>query len=258
MTRTALVTGSTSGIGKAFADKLASEKYGLVLVSRDTEKLKAQARVLSETHGIAVSTIPLDLAAPGAAQTVFDAVRERGLSIQVLINNAGFNEAGHFLKTDMRRETEMIHLHAVFATELMKLCLPDMVARGYGRVCNLGSTASHMPCPYDAVYAATKAYILSLSKAVGAELKGSGVTITTLCPGATETEFAKKAGMENTPLFKLFVMSPAGVADIGYKALMKGKPAVVAGVYNKLLVWSAKITPSVILNAVTKKMLGAP
>jgi len=115
-----------------------------------------------------------------------------------------------------------------------------------------------MPCPYDAVYTATKAYILSVSKAIGAELKGSGVTITTLCPGATKTGFAEKAGMEHTLLFKFFVMNPATVADIGYKALLKGKSVAIAGAYNQLLVWSSKITPSFILNAITKKLLTTP
>jgi len=258
MTKTALITGSTSGIGEAFTDKLARENYDLVLVSRDAEKLRTQADMLSERHGIAVSVISLDLARPGAAETVFDTVGERGLSIQILINNAGFNEAGHFLHTDMHREVEMIQLHAIFTTEMMKLFLPDMVEHGYGRVLNLGSTGSYMPCPYDAVYAATKAYILSVSKAISAELKGSGVRITSLCPGATKTAFSAKAGLENTLLFKLFVMRPTTVADIGYKALMKGKAVVVAGAYNKILVWSSKITPASALNAMTKKLLATP
>jgi len=255
MTKTALITGSTSDIGKAFADKLACEKYNLVLVSRDAEKLQTQASILSEKHGIATSIVPLDLGKPGAAQKVFDIVNQMGVSVQLLINNAGFNEAGYFLETDMQKELEMINLHVIFTTEMMKLFLPGMVKNGYGRVCNLGSTGSHMPCPYDAVYAATKAYILSASKAIGAELKRNGVTITALCPGATKTEFAKKAGIENTLLFKLFVMNPVQVADIGYRALMKGKPIVLTGTFNKLLVWSSKVTPSSILNFVTKKML---
>ncbi|MCL2563727.1 MAG: SDR family oxidoreductase [Oscillospiraceae bacterium] len=255
MDKTALITGSTSGIGKAFADKLASEGYNLILVSLDAEKLRIQSGMLAEKYDITVSIVSLDLAKPGAAERVFDAVSEMGLSVQVLINNAGFAEAGHFLETDMQKEAEMVHLHAIFTTEMMKLFLPGMVENGYGRVCNLGSIASYISCPYEAVYAATKAYILSVSKAIGAELKGSGVSITTLCPGATETAFAEKAKMEDALLFKLFVMDADKVAAIGYKAMMKGKPIVVAGGYNKLLVWSSKITPPGILNAVTKKML---
>ena len=258
MAKTALVTGSTSGIGKAFAEKLALEGCKLVLVSRDAAKLSEQAAYLISKYNIEVSCIPLDLTLPGAAQEIFNTVRELGLSVQILISNAGFNEAGKFLDTDIQKERAMIQLHAIFTTELMKLFVPDMVSNGYGRILNLGSTGSFMPVPYDAVYAATKAYILSVSKAINAELKGSGVSITTLCPGATNTKFAEKAGLENTMLFQLFVMEPASVAEIGYKALMKGKTTVIAGMYNKLLVLTSKIVPASILNPVSMKMLKRP
>lgn len=255
MIKTALVTGSTSGIGKAFAEKLASEGCRLLLVSRDASKLSEQAAYLARTYNIKASCVPLDLSLPGAAQKVYDAVRELGLSVQILISNAGFNEAGAFLDTDMKKEREMIQLHAIFTTELMKLFVPDMVRDGYGRILNLGSTGSFMPIPYDAVYAATKAYILSVSRAIHAELAGSGVSITTLCPGATNTEFARKSGLENTLLFKLFVMEPARVAEIGYHALMNRRATVIAGTYNKLLVFSSKFVPLFILNPITMKML---
>ena len=255
MIRTALVTGSTSGIGKAFAEKLATEGHRLILVSRDAAKLSEQAVYLALKHNIEVSCIPMDLSLPGAAQKVFGAVRELGLSVQILVSNAGFNEAGNFLDTDMQREREMIQLHAICTTELMKLFVPDMVSKGYGRILNLGSTGSYMPVPCDAVYAATKAYILSVSKAVNAELKGSGVSITTLCPGATNTEFAGKAGLENTLLFQFFVMEPTRVAEIGYKALMKRKATVIAGAYNKMLVLSSRLVPPSILNPITVKIL---
>ena len=255
MIKTALVTGSTSGIGKAFAEKLAAEGYHLVLVSRDATRLSAQAAYFVSKYNVEASCIPLDLSLPGAALKVFEAVRELGLSVQVLISNAGFNEAGNFLDTDMQKESEMIQLHVIFTTELMKLFVPDMVSKGYGRILNLGSTGSYMPCPCDAVYAATKAYILSVSKAVNAELKGSGVSITTLCPGATNTAFAGKAGLENTLLFKFFVMEPDCVAEIGYRALMKRKASVIAGAYNKILVLSSKVVPSSILSPITARML---
>jgi short-subunit dehydrogenase len=250
-----LITGSTSGIGKAFADRLAREKYDLILVSRDAEKLREQSGTLSEEHGVQVSFIPLDLSRQGAAQKVFDTVREKNLSVRLLVNNAGFNEAGPFLKTSMEKEAEMINLHAVFTTEMMKLFIPGMVSAGYGRVLNLGSTGSFIPSPYDAVYSATKAYILSVSKAVNAELKGTGVSVTVLCPGSTETEFARKAGIENTPLFKNHVMAPAAVAETGYRALMKGKPFVIAGAYNNVQVLFTKLLPSSVTNNLVKKML---
>lgn len=255
MTKTALITGSTSGIGKAFAEKLAQEKFDLILVSRNAEKLTGQSVELSHKYGVQVFNIAADLGKPGAANTVFESVRSLGLSVQILINNAGFNEYGPFQKTNLEKEKEMVNLHVIFTTEMMKLFIPNMVDDGYGRILNIGSTGSFITCPYDSVYAATKAYILHVSKGINAELKGTGVSITTLCPGSTKTEFASKAGMENTLLFKLFVMRPEAVANIGYKALMCGKVSVVAGLYNKLLVISSKLIPATIINSITKKML---
>jgi len=254
MKKTALITGTTSGIGKSFANKLACEGYDLVLVSRDEQKLTAQANNLSNEYGIKVYTIPIDLLENRAAQKIFDLAQKMKLNIQILINNAGFNECGDFLKTDLQNEISMIQLHAVFTTEMMKLFLPGMIENKYGRILNLGSTGSFMPCPYNAVYAATKAYILFVSKGINAELKGTGVKITTLCPGATKTEFAQKAGINNTLLFNIFVMLPDRVAKVGYKALMKGKASVIVGLYNKLLVFSSKIMPSFILDACVKIM----
>ena len=257
MTKTALVTGSTSGIGKALAEKLASECYDLVLVSRDEGKLANQSLALSDTYGIKTYSLPLDLSTPGAAQKVFDGVESLGVSVQILVNNAGFNEAGSFLKTNATKELAMINLHVTFVTEMLKLFIPEMVEAGYGRILNLGSTGSFLPCPNDAVYAATKAYVLSLSNALNAELKGTGVTITTLCPGSTKTELARKAGIENTLLFRYFVMEPSFVADVGYKSLMKGKAATIVGLYNKATILFSKIMPAGFVNRLTARMLRA-
>jgi len=251
----ALITGTTSGIGKSLAEKFAQEKINLVLVSRDGEKLIHQADLLSKKYGIKVYTIEANLEEANAAFLVYEKVKQMGITIQYLVNNAGFNEVGSFLDTDLTKEIGMVKLHIIFTTEIMKLFIPDMVKNKYGRVLNVGSTGSHMAVPNDAVYAATKAYVLSVSKAIGAELKGTGVTITTLCPGATKTEFASKAGLENTLLFKMFVMDPKKVAKVGYKALMRGKVSVVAGVYNKMLVFTSKITPAFIINPITKRMM---
>lgn len=254
MNKTAIITGTTSGIGKAFAEKLAYEKCNLILVSRNEKKLKEQADILSNEYGIVVHIISVDLLENNAAKKIYDAVQQMELSVQFLINNAGFNECGKFLETDLQKEIDMIQLHAVFTTEMMKLFLPEMLKNGYGRIMNLGSTGSFMACPYNAVYAATKAYILNVSKGINAELKGTGVKVSTLCPGATKTEFAHKAGIDKTLLFNIFVMSPETVAKVGYKALVKGKVSTVVGLYNKLLVLSSKITPSFILNPVFKVM----
>lgn len=255
MTETALITGCTSGIGEALAKVLAKERYDLILVARNHEKVKRLSDELSMAHGISTHIIVCDLEKPGAADYVYQQTIASGLQVSLLINNAGFNEQGDFIDTDRAQENDMIHLHAVFPTEMMKLFLPGMVQRKRGRILNVGSTGSFMPCPRDAVYAATKAYLLSVSKAINAELKGTGVTITTLCPGSTNTEFAKKAGMEGTLLFKLFVMRPDIVAAIGYKALVNGKAVVIAGIYNKILVLSSYLLPNSLMSYLTKKML---
>jgi len=255
MTGYALITGTTSGIGKALAEKFAQEKINLVLVSRDAQKLGQQAESLSDKHGIKVSVIAADLEKPDTALMVYEKTRQLGVEVRYLVNNAGFNECGPFLKTDLTKEIDMLRLHIICTTEMMKLFIPDMVKNKYGRVLNLGSTGSFMACPNDSVYAASKAFVLSVSKGINAELKGTGVTVTTLCPGATATEFARKAGMERTLLFRLFVMNPETVADIGYNAAMRGKTYVIAGAYNKLLVFFSKITPPFILNPMTKIML---
>lgn len=254
--KTGLITGSTSGIGKAFANLLAQKGYHLVLVSRDAEKLNIQAEQIAEEYGIKVHMIACDLTQKNAAITVWQEVRRIGVQIHILINNAGFNECGSFLATSMEKEIEMMQLHMIFTTQLMKMLLPQMVENKYGRILNVGSTGSYIPCPYNAVYAATKAYILSMSKGIASELKNTGVSITTLCPGATKTAFAVKAGIEDSLLFKLFVMSPEKVARIGYKALMKGRLSVIAGIYNKLLVFTACILPKEVVNFICKKMYG--
>lgn len=254
MSKTALITGTTSGIGEAFCNILAEEKYNLILVARNEITLERQAASLRE-KGVQVFTIVCDLSINDAAHFIYDKVTAKNLRVDILINNAGFNEAGNFISTNLNKEQEMIRIHIQVLTELTKLFLPEMVKRKIGKILNVGSTGSYMPCPYDAVYAATKAYVLSFSNGLYQELKGTGVTITCLCPGATKTMFAEKAKIDNTVLFKLFVMKPYDVAKIGYKSMMSGRRTVTAGVYNKVLVLSAKILPVSIINPIVQIMI---
>ena len=253
----ALITGSTSGIGKALAEKFASQGHHLVLVSKvsDIESLNQQADLLAGRYDIKVSVIGIDLEKEYAAKMVYEKVKKLNISVEYLVNNAGFGVYGSFLETDLMQEIDMMTLHTTCTTKMMKLFLPDMVHNGYGRVLNLSSTASYMPVFKMSVYAATKAYISSLSKTINMELKGTGVSVTALCPGATSTAFAHKAGMENTLLFRMFVMSSTDVANIGYKALIRGRPYVIAGAYNKLLVLLTRLLPAFIVNPITKLML---
>lgn len=252
--KTVLITGTTSGIGYSLSELFADKDYRVILVARNLNKLTEQQKKL-QLKNQEVHTIAYDLQEPGTAEKIYQEVLRNGWTVDVLINNAGFNEAGFFIDTQAVQENAMIDLHIRFVTDMMKLFIPDMVERGIGRIMNIGSTGSYIACPKDAVYAATKAYLLHLSRAVNSELKGTGVTITTLCPGSTSTEFAKKADIENTLLFKLFVMQPDKVAQAGYRAMGKGKAVVIPGLYNKLLVLSSRVLPYPLIAWITKKML---
>jgi short-subunit dehydrogenase len=207
------------------------------------------------TANIEVSTIAKDLASPKAAEEIFTEVQKLGKHIDILVNNAGFNESGPFCQTDAAKELEMLQVHVVSLTHLTKLFLAGMRQKGDGKVLNVGSTGSFAPCPLDAVYCATKAYVLSFSSAIRAELAGTGVSVSTLCPGATNTEFAKKANMENTMLFKRFVMDPEDVAHYAYRKFMKNKKIIIPGLFNRLLVLSIPVSPSLILDKVSAALL---
>jgi short-subunit dehydrogenase len=253
--RTALVTGTTSGIGEELTNVLAATGHDLVLVSQNAARLAEQRARLRERHGVDVHVIANDLAAPGAAAAVHGELRRAGIRVDVLVNNAGFNVSGPFAETSLEDESRMMQLHVLFLTQLTKLLLPAMVERGDGRILNVGSTGSFSPVPLDAVYAATKAFVLSFSSAIRAELRGTGVTVSTLCPGATNTPFARKAGIQNTLLFKYFVMEPRDVARIAYDGMMAGKKVIVPGLLNALLVWLMPVTPAPLLDAVSKTLL---
>ena len=252
---TVLITGTTSGIGKAFAEKFAKAGNNIILVSRNESKLQQQQVDLQSRYHVSVKYISCNLAEDNAPNMIMDKIGNMGLSVDILINNAGFNEAGYFIDTSLEKELDMIQVHIKILTALTKRILPGMIERRYGRILNVGSTGSYMPCPCDAVYAATKSYVLSFSNGLYQELKGTGVTVTCLCPGATNTLFADKADINDTLLFKLFVMQPEVVAAIGYKNLLKGKRVVTAGLYNKLLVLSAKLLPIAIINPIAQWMV---
>lgn len=253
--KTALITGTTSGIGKAFAEKFASMGNNIVLVSRNEEKLKKQKNDMQDQYHVSVKYIACDLTQTNAVNLIIKAIDSWQISVDFLINNAGFNECGLFTNTDMEQEMKMIDLHIRFITQLTKYILPMMKKNGYGHIVNVGSTGSFIPSPSDAVYSATKAYIMSFSNALYGECKKTGIRITLLCPGATETEFATKANIQNTMLFKYAVMKPEKVVEIAYPKVMKGKRLVIPGLYNKLLVIFSKILPIEITNTLTLFMI---
>lgn len=254
---TVLITGTTSGIGKAFAEKFASMGNHIILTSRDKQKLEQQQFYLQKQYHVTVNFIAYDLSKEGAADFIMEQIEKWNVSVDILINNAGFNECGLFSETDISRELEMIDLHIRFMTQLTKRILPMMEKNNSGHILNVGSTGSFIPSPCDAVYSATKAYIASFSNALYGEYRHTGIKITLLCPGATETEFAQKAKIDQTMLFKFAVMKPENVVKIAYSGMIKGNRLIIPGLYNKFLVFFSKIMPINITNKLTMIIMRA-
>lgn len=252
-----LITGTTSGFGKAFAEKFASMGYNIILVSRDMQKLKQQQLYLQYQYHVTVNFIAYDLTKEDAADFIIEQINNWNIPIDFLVNNAGFNEFGLFSQTDISKEIKMIDLHIRFITQLTKHILSIMEKNNYGHILNIGSTGSFIPSPSDAVYSATKAYIMSFSNALYGEYRNTGIKITLLCPGATETEFARKANIEQTLLFKYAVMKPDKVIKIAYPKIIKGKRLIIPGIYNKFLVFFSKIMPIDITNKLTMIMMNS-
>ena len=252
-----LITGTTSGFGKALAEKFASMGYNIILVSRDMQKLKQQQLYLQYQYHVTVNFIAYDLTKEDAADFIIEQIDNWNIPIDFLVNNAGFNEFGLFSQTDISKEIKMIDLHIRFITQLTKHILSIMEKNNYGHILNIGSTGSFIPSPSDAVYSATKAYIMSFSNALYGEYRNTGIKITLLCPGATETEFARKANIEQTLLFKYAVMKPDKVIKIAYPKIIKGKRLIIPGIYNKFLVFFSKIMPIDITNKLTMIMMNS-
>ena len=202
MNKTVLITGASGGIGKELALLFAKDGYDLFLVSRDEGKLQRVKENLEKEFGVRVGLFPLDLAKADSAKVLADELKQRGVNIDILVNNAGFGLYGEFLSTDLEQEVKMIQLNVTTLMELTKWLLPNMREKKSGRIINIASVAGFLPGPYMAVYYATKAFVLSVSESLAEELKGTGITVTAICPGATETDFQKAAKIEGSDVFK--------------------------------------------------------
>ena len=248
----AIVTGASAGIGRELAKVLAREGHDLVLVARREAELQTLADELKQRHGTDSIVAAVDLAAPDAADRVVAAVGNR--PVDVLVNNAGFGGVGAFVERDRETDQRMLAVNVVALTDLTKVFLPRMVARGRGRVLQVASTAAFVPGPFMAVYYASKAYVLSLSQALAEELSGTGVTVTCLCPGVTESEFHAVAGTQDRPLTRTpMTMSSEAVAEAGYAAMIRGKRVEIPGAVNKLA-QGARFAPTALVTKVVRRM----
>jgi short-subunit dehydrogenase len=235
--QTALITGASVGIGLELARLLAAGGHNLVLVSRDEPKLQKIAVELRATGAPEVRAIPADLSKPGAAEQL------AGLEIDILINNAGFGVHGRVCDADLQKQLDLIQVNVAALTHLTGLFLPGMIQRRRGKIMNVASVAAFVPGPFMAAYYASKAFVLSFSLALSEECRGSGVTVTAVCPGPTQTEFFSRAGINDAPLMRGQMMSAKDVSLIGYRAMQRGKPLVVTGLMNKFLAQSTRLAP---------------
>lgn len=251
----ALITGASSGIGADLAREYAADGHDLVLVARSGAALEALAAEITASHGAAATVITADLLDPAAPRALIAEIEGRGLVIDVLVNNAGFGDGTPFAEAGRDKTLGMVQVNVMALTDLMHAVLPGMVARRRGSILNVASTAAFQPGPSMAVYCATKAYVLSLSEAVAEELKGSGVTVTALCPGPTRTNFMTVADIADNALFSkglVPVMSSAEVARIGHRAAKRGQVVAIAGLMNQLGTLAPRLAP----RSVTRKLTG--
>jgi len=253
MEKYALITGATSGIGYELAKLFAKDQYNLVIVARNEKELNNCSNEMKQQYGVNVITIAKDLFKRESPFEVYDEVKSRGLKIDVLVNDAGQGQYGEFKDTDINRELDIIQLNIGAYITLTKCFLREMVDRKEGKILNVASIAGKMPGPYQSVYHGTKAFVQSWSEALRSELKDSGVTVTSLLPGATETDFFNKAQMQDSKIMQEDMSDPADVAKDGYDALMAGKDMIISGMKNKMQVGMANVMPDSTVADKTKK-----
>ena len=260
MSKTALITGASYGIGEAFARELAHQNYNLVLVARSQEKLEKLAQELQEKEGIEAMIISQDLTENNAGKLVYDHIKTQGLIIDLLINNAGFGDYGNFCDRPLDKQINMIQLNITVLTELTGLFLPDMKSRGKGRIINVASIAAFQPLPYMSIYGATKAFVLSFSEAIWAENRDSGINILALCPGPTESKFFERAefpssfgeGKENS------LVSAEKVVKEALMAVEKNQCTLVTGgIANQIIVNLSRFFPRELIVAGVEKQFNS-
>lgn len=253
-TQTVLITGASSGIGKALAQQFASEGFDIVAVASNAAKLEAAAAELRAAHAVDVITIAKDLTLAEAPQELYEEIGSRGITIDILVNDAGVGQGGTFAESPLDKDIEIIRLNVEALTRLTKLFLKDMLLRDSGRILNVGSVAGFQPGPLLAVYHATKAFVNSFSEALAEELKDTKVSVTLLCPGPTDTAFFARAELEDSRIFESgMLMEPAEVAEIAYDALMNGERVVIPGMSNRVMTFTRRLMPLALQAKINKK-----
>ncbi|HEY6230533.1 MAG TPA: SDR family oxidoreductase [Pyrinomonadaceae bacterium] len=250
---TTLITGASSGIGEVFARKLAARGRNVLLVARSEDKLITLCNELGRSNSIRAQYVALDLSQPEAAATLFDEAAQRGLTVDMLINNAGFGSMGEFAKLDLARELNMIDLNVKSLVELTHRFLQPMIERKQGTIINVASTASFQAVPFMATYAATKAFVLSFSEALWEENRSHGIKIMALCPGVTETNFFEAARGHKPPA--RVSQTPEEVVDTALRGLARGRSHIISGWTNFLMTQSERLAPRSLITRVAGRMM---
>ena len=251
---TVLITGASSGIGRELARLFASDGADLVLIARSEDRLRELARELTTESGVMVEVVPADLAQPGSPDQIVQTLAQRQIDVDVLVNNAGFGARGPVAGIGVGRQLDMIEVNVAALTRLTALLLPGMLERRRGGILNVASTAAFQPGPNSAVYYATKAYVLSFTEALAEEVRGSGVRVSCLAPGPTDTGFAAQAGAAGSRLFRRGVMDAGRVARAGHDGLRRGKTLVIPGLRNRALAVGARLSPRILVTKISGYM----
>ncbi len=253
---TALITGASRGIGYELAKQFAKNEYEVILVARNADKLKEIADDFHFQFKTTVHILPLNLVKPDAPNELYHFLKRNNIKVDYLVNNAGIGMHGYFHQIELNDNLDLLQLNITTLTHITRLFLSDMVTRNFGGVLNVASTAAFHPGPMMATYHASKAYVVSFTEALAAEMKGKKVKISVLCPGPTETNFHRRPGVENVFHAKrgMFTMNIEKVAKLGYNGLMNNKTVVIAGLVNTVAASMAKITPNRLLNPIVRSL----
>jgi len=251
----ALITGASQGIGYEFAKLFAADGHDLVLVARDQARLAEVASELAAKHNVKTKVLRADLARATAPREIFEEMEREKIPISMLVNNAGFGVQGQFAQLELQGELDLMQVNMTSLVELTRRFVTPMLERREGRILNVASIAAYQPGPSMALYYASKSFVLSFSCALACELEGSGVTVTTLCPGVTRSEFHARANLKRSKGFAM--MQADDVARIGYRAMLRGKPVVISGWMNKLVAAVAKASPITLSARIAGKLNGA-